>query len=74
MIRIADRLATVGGQDAADYLRRFLLIYRHLATSVEAVSAEAGQGMQMGMPPGFGPAPNVAELLDKTDRELGSLD
>jgi hypothetical protein len=72
LVKIADRLATRADQSDADYLRRFRIIYRHLATSVAAVSIEAGLGMAMGMPPGFS-SPDATKLLERTEKELDSL-
>lgn len=74
LVKIADRLASQAddGSEAA-YLRRFRVIYRHLATSIVAVSIETGiHAMQMGMPTAM-PQPNAVELMAKTDEELGSL-
>jgi hypothetical protein len=75
LVKIADRLASQGGgASETAYLRRFRVIYRHLAASVLALSIESGlSAMMMG---GMGPGmvqPNAAELLQKTDEELGSL-
>ena len=74
LVKIADRLASQAGDgDEATYLRRFRVIYRHLAASITALSIESGMhAMAMGMGPGY-PQPNAAELLQKTDEELGSL-
>jgi hypothetical protein len=75
LVKIADRLASQSGDaDEATYLRRFRVIYRHLAASVMALSIESGMSaMAMGgMMPGMQQS-NVAELLQKTDEELGSL-
>lgn len=73
LVKIADRLASQGA-DAGEvtYLRRFRIVYRHLAASVVGVSAESGM-MAMGMGPGF-PQPNFAEIMEKTDQELSGLD
>jgi hypothetical protein len=75
LVKIADRLAMQGGDGSeTGYLRRFRIIYRHLAVSVVGLSIESGMSaMAMGgMMPGM-PQPNAAELLQKTDEELGSL-
>jgi hypothetical protein len=75
LVKIADRLASqAGGGDEATYLRRFRVIYRHLAATITALSIESGMhAMAMGgMMPGM-QQPNAAELLQKTDEELGSL-
>jgi hypothetical protein len=75
LVKIADRLASQGGDGSeAAYLRRFRIIYRHLAASVMGLSIESGMSaMAMGgMMPGMA-QPNTAELLQKTDEELGSL-
>ena len=51
-----------------------IAIYRHLAASVLALAIESGISAMMmgGMVPGMA-QPNAAELLQKTDEELGSL-
>ena len=75
LVKIADRLASQGGDGSETaYLRRFRIIYRHLAASVVGLSIESGLSAMMmgGMGPGMA-QPNAAELLQKTDEELGSL-
>jgi hypothetical protein len=74
LVKIADRLASQGGEvSETAYLKRFRVIYRHLAASVLALSIESGlSAMMMGGMPGMA-QPNAAELLQKTDEELGSL-
>jgi hypothetical protein len=75
LVKIADRLATQGGDGSeATYLRRFRIVYRHLAASVMGPSIESGMSALAmgGMMPGMS-QPNVGELMSKTDEELGSL-
>jgi hypothetical protein len=75
LVKIADRLASQGvDAGEAAYLKRFQIIYRHLAASVVGLSLESGLPAMMmgGMGPGMAP-PNASELLSKTDEELGSL-
>jgi hypothetical protein len=71
---MADRLASQGADASeASFLRRFRITYRHLAASVMAPSIESGfSAMAMGMGPTM-QQPNAADLLQKTDEELGSL-
>ena len=73
LVKIADRLASQGGDGSETaYLKRFRIIYRHLAASVMGLTIESGMPAMMGMAPGMA-QPNAAELLQKTDEELGSL-
>ena len=73
LVKIADRLASQAGDASeASYLRRFRIIYRHMAASVVGVSIESGM-MGMAMGPGFA-QPNAAEVLEATDKELSGLD
>jgi hypothetical protein len=72
LVKIADRLASQGSdQSEAAYLRRFRIIYRHLAASVSSVGIETGMAA-FGMGPGF-PQPNSADIIAKTDEELSEL-
>lgn len=74
LVELAYDMAKAHGSDDADVLRRFRVIYRHLATTVSSVFVELGQGPYgpMGGMPGM-PMPDTAKLLDQTDSKLGEL-
>ena len=74
LIELAYDIAKAQGTDEADVLRRFRIIYRHMATTVTSVFVELGQGPYgpMGGMPGM-QMPDTAKLLDQTDAKLGEL-
>jgi hypothetical protein len=74
LVEIAERIASEGAENHADFLRRFRTVYRHLVVSVDGVANELGFGpfgpMPMEMP---GMRPDVPRLLGTTDEEIDSL-
>jgi hypothetical protein len=73
LIELADKLARDGAKDPADLLRRFRVIYRHLAATVDGSMAELGQGPFGPMGPGMPAMPDTAKVLQETDAALGQL-
>ncbi len=75
LIELAYQMASAGASGDAETLRRFRVIYRHLAATVDGVMVELGQGpfgpMAGGMP-GM-PMPDASKLMDDTDKGLESL-
>jgi hypothetical protein len=74
LIDLAYDMAKAEGTSESDLLRRFRVIYRHLATSVTSVSVELGQGPYgpMGGMPGM-QMPDAAKLMADTDAKLSDL-
>ena len=74
LIELAYNMATFNSPSDAETLRRFRLIYRHMATTVDGVLMELGQGPYGPIGPMGGmPMPDTGKLLDETDRGLESL-
>jgi hypothetical protein len=72
MLELAYEMASRGSTGEAETLRRFRIVYRHLATSVHSVMVELGQGAYGPVGPGF-PMPDPAKLLTETEKELEGL-
>ena len=74
LVEIADRLATEGATDNADYLRRFRTIYRHLVVTVDGAASELGFGPFGPMPMEMSAMrPDLSRLTESTDREIEGL-
>ena len=73
LIELAYEMAKAEASDDSELLRRFRIIYRHMATSVTSVFVELGQGPYgpMGVP-GV-PMPDASKALEQTDAALGEL-
>ncbi len=69
LIDIAEQMARQQANTYPEFLRKFRTIYRHLAATVDGVMAETGYGPYGGMPT----PPNVAQVLEETDKEIESL-
>ncbi len=74
LVEIAERVASEGAKDNADFLRRFRTVYRHLVVTVDGAASELGLGpfgpmpMEMGMR-----APDINRLMTESDQELDAL-
>lgn len=78
LIRISEAIAGRPGEtDPAEFLRRFRIVYQHLAATVETSLATSGM-TPFGYPEPFPRSPDqiregVRELLDQTDQGLTKL-
>ena len=76
LIEIAERIASEGATDQADFLRRFRVAYRHLIATVDGSATALGMGPfgPMGMDmSGMMRPPDVPKMLGDTDQEIESL-
>ena len=74
LIDIAEKLAADGATDNLDFLRRFRVVYRHLLATVDGTATELGFGPFGPMPMEMtGMRPNVGQLLESTEKDLGEL-
>jgi hypothetical protein len=75
LIEVAWDAAREGAPPQAEALRRFRIIYRHLAATVDGAAAELGFGPfgPMSGMPGM-QIPDTSRFLTSTDEELQSLD
>ena len=74
LVDIAERLASEGATDNADFLRRFRTIYRHLVVTVDGTANELGFGPFGPMPMEMSSMrPDLPRLTESTDREIEGL-
>jgi hypothetical protein len=75
LIELAWDAASQGAASTTEALRRFRLIYRHMAATVDGASAELGFGPfgPMGPMPGM-QVPDINKFLAATEQELGGLE
>ena len=75
LIELAWSAAATGSASPTEALRRFRVIYRHMAATVDGAAAELGMGPfgpMMSGPPGM-QMPDTAKFLSSTEQELTEL-